>query len=201
MWTMLAAQGVSTLMNDKADKAQAKYQKRMQNYRNKMTNIANAINQNAITTSSTLQLQQSAQQAVYIKKDELSTTASSAVAAAAAGVRGNSVTQTLVSLQQKSAGLEKQRRDDLQQYFLQSDQQRLSSSLSAVQNQDLTHIPQPKLGQYLLKAGMEVAGSSQGQAAIGSLFSGGSSGGRTDSFSNGISRTHFSGTGNTITWR
>lgn len=200
MWAMLAAQGVSTLMNYQADKAQAKYQRRMQEYRNKMTNIANAINQNAITTSSTLQLQQSAQQAVYIKKDELSTTAASAVAAAAAGVRGNSVTQTLVSLQQKSAGLEKQRRDDLQQYFLQSDQQRLSSSLSAVQNQDLTAIPKPKLGQYLLKAGADLAMTSQGQAAIGSLFKGGS-GGRTDSFNSGISRSYFSGTGNTITWR
>lgn len=136
----------------RADKAQAKAQRAMQDYRNKMTNIANAINQNAITQNTTLQVQQSARQAVFMRRDELSVAGSTAVAAGAAGVRGRSVNATLVKVQQDAGLLEKQRADDLQNYFLQETQQRLSSSLSAVQNQDLSYIPKPRLSTYLLGA-------------------------------------------------
>lgn len=204
MWVQAAMMGFQAISGYKNAKARAKYQRRMQEYKNKMTNIANAINQNAITTNTTLQIQQSAKQAVHMRKDELTTLASTAVAAAAAGVRGNSVTQTLLNVQQNASGLEKQRQDDLQQYFLQADQQRLSSTLSAVQNQDLSYIAKPKLSNYLLGAAADFAGSSQGQKALGSIF--GSGGGsfpnvRTDSFSNGISSSHFSRSNTTVYWR
>ena len=154
MWFAVAAgaQALGAIGSYRADKARAKAQKAMQEYRNKMTNIANAINQNAITQNTTLAIQQSAKQAVHMRRDELSTLGSTSVAAAAAGVRGRSVNSTLLNVQRQAGLSEKQRSDDLQQYFLQARQQRLSSSLSAVQNQDLSYIPKPSLGSYLLKA-------------------------------------------------
>lgn len=136
----------------RADKAQAKAQRAMKEYRNKMTNIANAINQNAITQNTTLQVQQSAKQAVFMRRDELSVAGSTVVAAGAAGVRGRSVNATLLDVQRSAGMQEKQRADDLQNYFVQETQQRLSSSLSAVQNQDLSYIPKPRLSTYLLGA-------------------------------------------------
>lgn len=132
------------------DKAQNKAQKKLQAYKNKMTNIANSINQNTITSNTTLAIQQSAKQAVFMRKDELSSLGASAVSAAAAGVRGKSVNASLIKVKQNAAGLEKQRADDLQGYFYQATNQRLSSSLSAVQNQDLSYLPKPKLAGYLL---------------------------------------------------
>lgn len=141
----------------RADKAQARAQKRLKEYRNKMTNIADAINQNAITQNTTLAIQQSAKKAVHMRRDEISTLGSAAVAAAAAGVRGRSVNATLIDVQRQAGMLEKQRSDDLQQYFLQERQQRLSSSLSAVQNQDLSYIPTPRLGTYMLNAAIQTA--------------------------------------------
>lgn len=136
----------------KADKARAKAEQRIRDYRNKMTNIANAINQNAITQNTTLTIQKSAKQAVFMRRDELTTAGSTAVAAAAAGVKGRSVSATLVDVSRNAGLREKQRQDDLEGYFLQAHQQRLSSSLSAVQNQDLSYIPKPQFGTYLLGA-------------------------------------------------
>ena len=160
MWMAAYAglQAFSSIAAYSADKAKAKAQRKIQDYRNKMTDIANAINQNAITTNTTLAIQQSAKQAVHMRRDELTTLGSTAVAAAAAGVRGNSVNQTLINVQRNAGLLEKQRSDDLQNYFLQEKQQRLSSSLSAVQNQDLSYIPKPSLSSYLLNAAGSVAG-------------------------------------------
>ena len=139
-----------------ADKANYKAQKALQAYNNKMAKIANAINQNAITQNTTLAIQQSAKKAVYLRKDEITTLGSTAVAAAAAGVRGRSVQQTLTDVQRNAGLLEKQRVDDLEQYFLQADQQRLGSALSAAMNQDYSYIPKPSLTSYLFEA----AGSS-----------------------------------------
>lgn len=144
-------------LNYRADKAQWKAQTAMKEYRNKMVNIANAINQNAITQNTTLTIQQSARQAVHMRKDELTTLGSTTVAAAAAGVRGKSVNAALVDVKRKAGLLEKQRTDDLEQYFLQARQQRLSSSLSAVQNQDLSYLPKPRFSTYLLRAGIQTA--------------------------------------------
>lgn len=150
------AAGASLLqgfMSYGADRAQAKAQKRMQEFRNKMTYLANAVNQNAITTNVTLAQQQSAKAAVNMRRDEIGATGSASVAAAAAGVRGRSVTATMLNIQRRAGLNEKARTDDLEQMWLQTDQQRLGSAMSAAQQQDYSYIPTPDLGTYLLGAG------------------------------------------------
>ena len=160
MWMALAAglNVAGSLAQYGADKAQAKANKAVQEYRNKMTRIADAINQNAITTNTTLAIQNSARQAVFMRRDEISTLGSTVVAAAAAGVRGNSVNKTLLDVKRNAAVQERMRQVDLEQQFLQFDQQRLSSALQAEQNRDYSYIATPKLGTYLLSAGTKVAG-------------------------------------------
>jgi hypothetical protein len=132
------------------EKAQAKYARKIQEYKNKMTNIADAINQNVITQNTTLQIQQSAQKAVFMRSDALGAIGSATASAGAAGVKGRSVNAALTDISRKAGLLEKQRAQDLEQYFMQADQQRLSSSLSAVQGQDLSYIQQPSFGLALL---------------------------------------------------
>ena len=162
MAVMAAAAVAQTALQFMQASKQAKYQKKMQRYRNGMLNIANAMNQNSITTNTSLQIQQSAKQAVAVRKGELSTLGSASVAAAAAGVRGNSVNSTLVNLQRNAGLMEKQRKDDLDQYFLQTRQQRMQSTLSAVQGTDVSYIPKPSLGAYILKGGMRAYSDYQG---------------------------------------
>lgn len=164
MWFAIAAgmQVAGALGQYSADKANAKAQKAVQKYRNKMANIANAINQNAITTNTILSMQQSARKAVFMRRDELSTLGSTAVAAAAAGVRGRSVNASLMAVQRNAATAERMRQNDLEEQFMQYDQERLSSSLSAVMNQDHSYIAKPSLGSYLFKAASSIAQSKAG---------------------------------------
>jgi len=143
---------ISAGLEYRADKKRWEAQKAMQAYRNKMTNIANAMNQNSITQNTTLTIQQSAKRAVHMRRDELSALGSTVVAAGAAGVRGRSVDASILDVKRNAGMMEKQRADDLQQYFLQEKQQRRSSALSAVQNQDLSYLPKPSLGMYMFKA-------------------------------------------------
>lgn len=141
----------------RADRAQAKAQKAIQAYRNKMLNISNAMNQNSITTNQTLAIQQSAKQAVFQRRDELSTLGATAVSAASAGVRGNSVNMSLLDVQRNAGFQEKARQTDLEQQFMQFRQERLTSNLSAVMGMDYSYIPKPALGSYMLKAAMDVS--------------------------------------------
>lgn len=155
MW-QAAFMGLSALSSFSGDRAQAKAQKRIRAYRNKMANISNAINQNAITTNTTLTIQQSARQAALMRTEDIKVLGSNRVAAAAAGVKGNSVNATLIDAQKDRGMLEQMRREDLQTFFDQTTQQRLGSALSAVNNQDLSYIPKPRLSSYLLNAAASV---------------------------------------------
>lgn len=165
MWMALSAglQIAGAFSSYRADKAAAKAQRAMQAYKNKMLQIANAMNQNAITTNETLAIQQAARQAVFQRRDELSTLGSVAVSAGAAGVRGRSVNATLLDVQRNAGFQEKMRQTDLEQQFLQFRQERNNSNLSAVMGEDLSYIPKPSLGGYLLRAGTSIAGQMAGR--------------------------------------
>ena len=164
MWfaVQAAMQVAGAVAQYKGDKAQAKAAQRMQDYRNKMLSISNAMNQNSITTNTSLAIQQSARQAVYMRRDELSTLGSTAVSAAAAGVKGRSVNATLLDVQRNAGYAERQRSEDLELQFLQYDQERLNSSLSATMQTDLSYIPKPKLSSYLIKAAGNIASQKAG---------------------------------------
>lgn len=150
-------------MNYQDEKAQYKAQKQMQDYRNKMTNLANAINQNAITTNTTLAIQQSAINAGRMQTEALGIEGAVTASAAAAGVKGRSVNAIMLDAERRAGLKEKDRADQLQQFFLQTDQQRVSSSMSATMNQDLSYIPKPSLARSMIKS---MAGSPSSMQTI-----------------------------------
>lgn len=155
----------------RADKAQAKADRAMQEYKNKMVNIADAMNQNSITTNTTKTIQQSARQAVHLRRNEIGVLGSTASAAAAAGVRGRSVNATIIDAKRNAGFAEGARVRDLEGAQDQFTQQRIGSRLSAIQNQDLTHIPKPRFSTYMFSAVAsnidKVAGMFGGQTNYG----------------------------------
>lgn len=153
----MIAEGINQYFDYKRAKNQAKYAKKMQEWRNKMTRLSDAINQNAITQNTTMAIQQSAKRAVYQKADEISLLGASNVNAAAAGVRGNSVSATLLQFQRGAALQEKNRQDDLKNQFTQLYQQRITSGMSAAQHIDHSYIRSPKFGEYLFAFAAETA--------------------------------------------
>ena len=135
-----------------ASKAKADAQRAVQKFNNKMVNIANAMNQNVISTNTTLNIQQSARKAVALDRNELTAVGAATVSAAAAGVRGNSVDSTIDNVQRGAGLLEHQRELDLEQQFDQQFNQRLNSSFSARQNQDTSYIAKPSLASAMFGA-------------------------------------------------
>ena len=135
-----------------ADKARTTAQKAVQKYQNTMVNIADAMNQNVITTNTTLNIKQSARKAIALDRNELTAVGAATVNAAAAGVRGNSVDNTVDSIQRGAGLLEHQRELDLEQQFSQQFNQRLNSAFSAKQNQDRSYIAKPSLAGAMFGA-------------------------------------------------
>jgi hypothetical protein len=150
MWWMVAAAAAGALLGGagasqqyKSDLKAAEWNIKYQKYRNAMTNIANAQNQNAITTNTSLAIQYSALKAINIQADAIGDRGRSVVAAAAAGVGGNSVAATIADMDRAAANAEYARREELNTQFLGFDQQRRSSAMSAAQQQDYSYIPLP----------------------------------------------------------
>lgn len=174
---------LDSFLSYRGDKAQYKASKQMQKWRNTMVNLSNAVNQNNITQNVTNTIRQSARRAVSMRRDELGVMGSATVAAASAGVRGRSVQATFFDVSRKAGQLERQREIDLEGFFQQATAQRVSSALSAAQNQDYTYIPKPSLGRYIMKDLMQSA----------SMFAGGFGQGMQQ----GKSQAAFKGTGYT----
>ena len=175
MWQMLAAQTAMSLLSAgsqyKADKAQYKAQKAYQDYRNTMTNLLNAVSQNAITTNEVLSNAAATRQAIQLRRVALSTQGGAEAAAGAAGVKGRSVERTILNIQRNAAMQERERQLALESSWLSFDYQRVNSSMDAALQQDYSYLAKPKFGNYLMSALMGTAKSQGGQDALGSLFS------------------------------
>jgi hypothetical protein len=159
MAALTAAQAVSQYG---ADKATAKANKAYQAYKNAMARISDATTQNVITENQIATNQAYGDQAVGIKQQNLLSVAQSEVSAAAAGVKGRSVNQVQLDINRSAALAERQRQNDMTNSNLSFAGQRQQSAQSAANAQDYSFIPTPKLGSYLLKAGMSYAASPQG---------------------------------------
>lgn len=154
-WQLFAKLGMDMLggfMQYQSDKAEAKAARAYQKYRNTMTNLSNAINQNAITTNEIMSNDAFTREAVDIKKDYLAADANATVSAAAAGVKGRSVNQSLFDIKRSMDVAEGLRQENLRNSWLAFDQQRQTSAMDAALQQDHSYIPKPKLASYLLNA-------------------------------------------------
>ena len=158
MWMAIAGmamQGLSMFANHGEQLKNWKAQKAIQEYKNKMTNIAAGQKQNAITTNVTLAIQASARKAADMQVNRMSAMASAEANAAASGVEGNAVDLTLTQIANMAGQAEHERQTQLETTFLQAKTQRRAAQLDAQMNQDISYLPKPELASKILGFGAD----------------------------------------------
>lgn len=161
-WMFGASVGLSLLGNMGSHQAAAKEaaaRKKLQEYNNKMAHISDAMNQNAITTNVTQQIQKSAREAHVIQKKAMELTGAVDVQSASSQTVGRSVDLVMKDVARGAAQSEYTRSENLKAFFLQADQQRRQSALSAKMNEDHTYIPEPSAGMALLNVAKDALGA------------------------------------------
>lgn len=128
-----------------------------QEYNNKMTRIADAVNQGNITTNDNMRRERKHTQLMQVQKSKLATKASAEVAAAATGTTGNSVNAVLFDVDRNAANANRAIERDDQMQDVVSDNQRFSSALQLQTNLDLRTITGPTAGSLLLGIGSALA--------------------------------------------
>lgn len=164
LWALAAAgmQVGSAIMNYQADKATAKAQQAFQKYRNTMTQLSNALAQNAITSNELIEMEQSKRDALTIQQDYQTAAGDTQVQAGASYTAGRSVSRSMHELKLSAQAAETVRQENLINAWQGYDAQRKNAAMSAAMQQDYSYIPTPKLGSYLFKAAANIAG---GQAS------------------------------------
>lgn len=129
---------------------QRKAQKKWQEYNNKLVNLQNAINQNALVTNAGMAVDASAEQAFAIRKSEYITKGQVETAAAASGTIGRSVDLVLFEVGKNAANADAKRADDLKYQLLGIDQQSQASNMQTELQVDRTYMPRPNAAAYMM---------------------------------------------------
>lgn len=161
MWSDLALSGGLAALrtgmqySDAAKAADAK--RAWQGYKNSMTMLSNANNQNIATTNENIARRDSADQGFQISRSEYLTSAQAEVSAASAGVGGRSPNDVLFDVERNASSAQAKRQLDLQSQYLQIDNQRQSSEFQAASNMDYSPIPEPNPATYMLNFATDAA--------------------------------------------
>lgn len=154
MWTDLAISGgLSLLRNGMAysdAKKSSEAKQAWQSYKNTMTQLSNVNNQNIITTNENLARSKSIDQAFQIDRSEYITSAQAEVSAAASGTGGRSVNAVMFDIEHNASVAQSRRRQDLEDQYLQFDNQRQQSQFQAAMSMDYSPIPEPNPATYML---------------------------------------------------
>lgn len=124
-------------------KAQMEYNRKMQEYRNKMTMLSVAQQQNTITQNVTSAIQSSANVAADIQKKVQEAVSATEVAAAATGTTGRSVDMAQTNVERAGAAQEYARQQQLNNVFASAETQRQNVAMQAVMQQDLNWYQDP----------------------------------------------------------
>lgn len=157
-WMAIAAGSslLSGLMSFGADKAAAKAQRAFQKYRNTMTQLSNALAQDAITANELISNEQFRRQALQIQSTYQEAAGATQVQAGATDTAGRSVDRSMFLLEQSRDMAEAVRQENLISSWIAFDQQRENAAMSAAMQQDYSYIPKPNLMTYLFKAGTQI---------------------------------------------
>lgn len=154
MWADLAVQGLSSLVQKgvsymQADE-EAKAKRAWQAYKNTMVRLADANNQNAITTNERLMEERIGKQRFNINRSEYMTSAMAEANAAAEGTGGRSVNMVQFDVERNASMQQANLTADLEAQYVNADNQRMNSAFQAATSQDHTFIPSPNLATYAL---------------------------------------------------
>ncbi|KJC51083.1 hypothetical protein UP09_03290 [Bradyrhizobium sp. LTSP885] len=154
MWADLALSGgLSALRNGmsyKTAKEDADAKQKWQDYKNTMTKLSLAANQNVLVTNANMARDASAEQQFSIERSAYLTEAQAEASAAAAGVGGRSVNDVLFDIDNNAAMAQSRRKADLKSQYLQIDNQNTQSTWQAAMQMDYSPIPQPNPATYML---------------------------------------------------
>lgn len=125
-------------------KAMAEYNRKVQEYKNKMTMLSAAQQQNTITQNVTSAIQSSAVVATDIQKKVQEAVGATEVAAAATGTTGRSVDMVQNNVERAGAAQEYARQQQLNNVFATAETQRQNVAMQAVMQQDLTWYQKPQ---------------------------------------------------------
>jgi hypothetical protein len=161
MWADMAFSGAQSLISQgfgfiAAGKV-AKQQKKWQAYNNAMTRLANANNQNAITTNEILAEERAQVQRVNIQRSAYITSGAAEAAAAAADTGGRSVNAVIFDIGRNASMQQAALEADLEAQYLSFDNQRANSQFQMASNLDYSYIPKPQLASYALNFGSDMA--------------------------------------------
>lgn len=174
-------------------KAMAEYNRKLQEYKNKMTMLSAAQQQNTITQNVTAAIQSSAMQATDIQKKVQEAVGATEVAAAATGTTGRSVDMAITNAERSGASQEYARQQQLQNVFDSADTQRQNVAMQAVMQQDLTWYQNPQAPNPILTAIKLGLGAADAMTSSGSSPPEGSVS-RSDSGADSGSWSNFFGT-------
>jgi hypothetical protein len=156
MWLeagLKVAEGITGFIQSSKDAA---YKKKMQDYNNAMTRLANGINQNAITTNQNMAVERSLAQQFQISRSEYTTVGEAEVSAASSDTAGRSVNQTIYQVHRSADEAESNRQSDLASQLDGFAQQRLNSAMQTAQQIDYSFIPKPNPVTAALGIGTEL---------------------------------------------
>ena len=157
MWADMALTGGKTLLqmgfdyNSASKEAESK--KAWLAYKNAMTQLANANNQNTITTNEILLNKRVANQRFQIGRSSYITSGAATAAAAASDTGGRSVNMTVFDVERNASMQQANVQADLEAQYLNFDAQRTNSAMQAAQQHDYTTVPTPNLAAYALDFG------------------------------------------------
>lgn len=151
--------GAQGILGYQADKEQSKAQRVWQQYSNTMTDLSDAMMQNAITQNEIFAMEASTDLAQDIQIDVLQAEGAAEVAAAAAGVKGVSVRQVQFDIHRTASIAEGRRTRSLANQFLSFDQQRATSVMTAEMKKSHSFIPKPSASSYLLGTAGKIFGA------------------------------------------
>lgn len=132
---------------------QANLQTKIQDYRNTMSRLSSARAENAITVNEVRVRDASMQADDLIQRTAMKDQARAEVDAAAAGVSGNSVEMIARDLKASAGRASYAQRRQANQQLAELDEQRTSTAIAGITNQDVQVIPKPSVGSLLLGAG------------------------------------------------
>ena len=150
LWVQGLTQVGTSLLSYQEQKNKTKYAKKVQDYQNKLKALSAAFNSNTAVTNEVIQTQQLSRVSKDIQNNLMSNLGAVTTAAASAGVTGNSVTRTLLKIQQQAGAEEKDRQSSLQALFRQADNQRSIDDFNYKNSLDQTRITRPSFAATML---------------------------------------------------
>lgn len=148
--------GAESILGYQADKEQSDAKRAWQTYSNTMTDLSQAMNQNAITQNEILALETSADVAEDIQIDRLRAEGAAQVSAAASGIKGRTIRMGIFDIYRSASIAEGRRTRALDNKFLAFDQQRRSSSMTAALRKNYSFIPKPSLTNTIIGFGSKL---------------------------------------------